>query len=114
VGITNSLSGQITISRTELQNIQAQGLIVGFQNSGKDILVEEISFANSYSVTNIATVIGGQDDSLISFSTSPSTFSAVSALADDGIDVEVDLVTTTAGIYLDADLDDSSVDDPNL
>jgi hypothetical protein len=51
------------------------------------------------------------DDTSITFTTTPSTFHAVAAQADNGIAVSMDLTTVTTSLYLDADFENSSSTD---
>jgi len=75
------------------------------------IHVVGLNNAHTAGLTGIVTLIASVDDSYIKFDGTASSFHSLSAQADNGIFVQVDLTTTVGGMYLDGDIEDSGSSD---
>ncbi len=91
----------LEISDAELDRIAAGNLIIGDANAGS-FTVNGIS---NTSVTGTVTLNALQDNATLTFDTAPSSFSALSANADDRITVNQDVATTVGNLALDGDAD---------
>ncbi len=106
-------AGNYTLSGTELQNITATGLTLGDATNGS-ITVNNISAANSNNISGTLTLNATQDNASISFATTASTFNALTANADDGITVSVNLTTDTGALTLEGDADNTADTNDNI
>jgi len=95
LGATSVTDG-LNLSGAELQQISASNL--GFVSTG-NITVNNISAANSNNISGTTTFTGEK----ISFSSNASVFNALSANAQDGITVDVNVSTDTGNLALDGD-----------
>jgi len=100
LGDTGILNG-LNISGAELQNIFATTLELDTAGS---IVVDDIQPAQSQNAATVVLDAGGN----ISFINNPSTFNALSALADDGISVDRNLTADTGDMSLDGDANNVS------
>ena len=99
------------IESLELQRMSATtGLRIG-DFSDSDFTVDGIESAHSEYVYPLVTLVAQSDDSLVTFSSKSSTFYALSSQADNGVILQVDVTTTSAGMFLDGDLENSSTAD---
>ena len=73
--------------------------------------VHEVTAAGSNNVAPLVTLVAAADDAQVVFATAASTFNALAAQGDNGVLVQVDLSSVATGVYLDADLDNSSTAD---
>jgi hypothetical protein len=108
-------SEQMDIELSELQNIHASGLTIGSKTKkNKSILVKGVTKTASSGITDFVSLIAAVDDSKVVFSTTPSTFAALAAQADNGIIVSTTVISTKSYMYLDGDVDkDNKGDDDN-
>jgi hypothetical protein len=97
--------GDFTIDGTELSHITAFLLTVGGAATG-DITVDGVTGPQSIGVGQV-NLVAGCDGAAIAFTGAASTFHALSAVADDGIVVDVDVTTSTGNLSLDGDADDA-------
>jgi len=88
----------------------AVGWSIGGANCGSQD-VNGVGTADSTTITGILSLIGIRDDTQVSFSGSPSSFTTIAVQADNGVLVQADLSTTTGSIFLDGDVEDSSTED---
>ena len=96
---------------TELEHIViAGGLHIGSDNDGP-INAENVTSAGGSNIQPITSLVAYHDDQQIEFTTGASTFHALAAQADNGVIVKVDVTTSTGGMYLNGDLEDSSSSD---
>ncbi len=103
IGIGNA-AGSLVISDAELSNITAATLVIG----GATTTGITVSAVNNPSFTahiGLVTLDALTNGGKIIFSTFASTFSALSANANNGIAVHVDLTTTTGDLSLNGDFD---------
>jgi hypothetical protein len=106
------LSEQFDLDLPEMQRIHATGLTIGQAGSiVGSILVQGISEQASSGISDAVAFIAAVDDSRIRFSGVASTFSAVTAQADNGISVDTTIIATTGAMHLDGDMDKSNTDD---
>ena len=87
------------------------GLTIGSLGASSSITVTGITKANSDGITGIVTMLATVDDSKITFATTPSTFHALAAQADNGVVGDVDLTATYGIMYLDGDYENSTTAD---
>jgi hypothetical protein len=103
-------AGDVTIDQSEMQRIQSSGLVLGGTVSG-NIVVSNVTKSDSRTIEGVISLIAQRDDASIVFSVTASTFYGLAALADNGVQVQVDLTATDAYMMLDGDADDSSSSD---
>ncbi len=100
----------MTITGDELSRIQADLLVLGGPDEVSDIFVNGISQANSSGVDNvflIATkeeIASFEDHGSITFSGNESKFNSLTAVANNGIDVNTSLTTAIGALFLDGDI----------
>ena len=92
-------AGDISITRTELQNITAANLIIGGSNNG-NITVDGVTSAQSNNINSLA-LKAIADGSSVNFTNAASTFKALSVQAGNGITVDAAL-TTNGDLSLEA------------
>jgi hypothetical protein len=85
----------------------SQGLIIGGVTSS-GITVQGI---NPTTLTGVVTLLAAKDDQRITLNTGAMTFPALSAQADNGIDIHVSVTASAGNAYFDADYDDLDTDD---
>lgn len=112
IGLGNS-ARNMTISGAELQNITATGLTIGDATNG-NVTVDGITAANSNNITGTVTLNATQDNAAITFSGTASTFNALAASADDGINITQNISTDVGGLTLDGDADDGADTNDNI
>merc|ERR1719502_891647 len=118
---------QVTFSPVELQRITGTGLTIGalFRNEttqiaalggarSSNIHVVGIQKVNTATIGGVVSFVTSMDDAYVKFDTSPSTFNAISAQADNAVYVDVDITAMTGGIWLDGDLENSSTADQEI
>jgi hypothetical protein len=106
VGATTNTADGFTLSGGEIQRLTCTGLTIGsIQNSS--IEVDGVTRADSLNVHGVVSLVATKQSAAISFTTAGSTFSAISAVADDGIDVLYSVSTTVGSITLNGDADDT-------
>jgi hypothetical protein len=96
-----------TPSDLELQRIQSKGMQVGGLVNQNIKIVGVVPTT----ITNIITLLAQADDQKLQFLTTSSTFPALAAWADNGINVETSITTLTGDLWMDADLDHDVADD---
>jgi trimeric autotransporter adhesin len=105
IGLGNA-SGDMKISGSELQNITAETLFLGYKtphaNSNGNIRVDGITETQSDNIGTLALSTGGS----VTFVGAGSTFNALTVDADEFVTVLTDL-TTTGDMILRADVDSS-------
>ncbi|NCF70351.1 MAG: hypothetical protein GWP59_01485, partial [Chlamydiales bacterium] len=102
------------ISKGELSRMAVGGTTqIGDATSG-DITVNNIEAADSDELQGMLTLDATRDDARINFETAASTFNRVTAKADDGITVDVNLTTTQGDLILNADIDETADSDDSL
>jgi len=106
VGATLNTQNGFTVDGDEMQRVTSSGLALGNAISS-NIEVNGVTNANSQAISGIFTLTATNQNAAISFLESSSTFSALSATADDGIDVEKSLTSTLGGIILEGDADNT-------
>ncbi|OQX02443.1 MAG: hypothetical protein BWK73_42695, partial [Thiothrix lacustris] len=94
LGATTIANG-LNITGAELQNIASTGLTL---QTGGSMVVNGIAAINSNNIAGTTTLDAAGS---ITFQTAPSTFNALSALADDRISVGVNVITDTGSLALD-------------
>jgi hypothetical protein len=99
-------AGQFSVSGDEIQRITSGGLVIGSALSGS-IEATGLTLASSNTVTGIISLVATAQFAQVHFRTTSSTFSAVAAQADDGIDVEQDLTTVRGSLTLNGDVDNT-------
>ncbi len=110
IGLGTSFCGSscdITISSTDLANMTGNKLIIGGTTNG-DIYVDGFtqdttSFANGVEL-KVDAHLSGSNGAIV-FESSASSFSALTASAVNGIEVNSDLTTTVGSLALDGDSD---------
>jgi hypothetical protein len=107
MGVGTTSAVQYKMVSAELQRMSYTGLTIGAYGVNSGVRVEDIDIVNRGISTGLTTIIATVDDSMIKFQTTASTFYALAAQADAGIDVDINLWTTTGSMYLDADYDDA-------
>ncbi|OYP35811.1 beta strand repeat-containing protein [Rhodopirellula sp. MGV] len=100
------IAGGMHVSNTELGSITAGGLTI---NSSGDIEVN--GAVQPVSITGGLNLNAGQT---ISFLNTSPVWESISASADNGLNVNVDLTTTGGSLVLDSDADDSGVGTLNI
>jgi hypothetical protein len=100
-------TGNYTLSGAELQRITATGLTLG-DNTNGSITVDGISAGNSANISGTVSLVATLDNASISFTTAASSFNALSASADDGIAINVNLTTLVGNLTLEGDADNSA------
>jgi hypothetical protein len=104
IGLGDSVRS-LTVSGAELQQITSNGLTLG-SLTNQHMEISGVTFTQSEPVTGIVTLLTTRGHQTMTFTTTASTFNALTALADDGIDVDVDLTSKTGSILLDGDADE--------
>jgi hypothetical protein len=99
---------ELSIEGTELQQLTATGLTIGRSTNNKDIKVVGITADNSNTINDVLTLLTEVNLSQIIFETTASTFNTMSAQADDGVLVKIDVntdigATDNGAMYLDGD-----------
>jgi len=100
----SSVSGGFTLSSNEVGRVSAGGLLFGNANNGS-ITVNGISNTDSSKIVGIVSLLAISQGSSVFFNQFGSTFSAISVVTDNGIDVMKSLSTTTGSIILNGDFD---------
>jgi hypothetical protein len=98
------------ITDSEFGAFTAVGLTFG-DTVNADILVNGVTTSGSNGISQILSIVATRDDAQIQFSGTASTFNILASQADNGVMVEADITTTTAGMYLDSDAENSSSSD---
>jgi hypothetical protein len=104
VGLGDSVYS-LTLSGSELQRITSNGLTLGSLDN-QHMEISGVTRTHSAPVTGVLTLLTTRGHQTISFANTASTFNALDALADDGIDITVDLTSETGSILLDGDADE--------
>jgi hypothetical protein len=94
IGVGDATSN-MTISRSEIQNITANTLVVG-ANNAQDVTANNVTGADLVNIRRVA--LNAQDD--VIFSGNASTFPVLSAVAQDYVTVNANLTTTTGDLDL--------------
>jgi hypothetical protein len=97
-------AGQFSFTGMEMQRITSGGLSIGGALNGS-ITVTGLTGPHSEKITGSITLLATGQLAEVNFKALPSTFSALSAMADNGIDVEQDLITTLGSLTLNGDMD---------
>ncbi|MBT5458468.1 MAG: S-layer family protein, partial [Rhodospirillaceae bacterium] len=98
-------AGAATITGAELQNVTAANLTIG-GTTAQTITVDGISAANSANIAGTVTLEAGNNAGAdVDFSNNASSFRAVTARADDAVNINANLTTTVGAISLIADTD---------
>ena len=98
LGVTTT---NMDIDGAELEVLTTSGgLTIGSLGASSSITVTGITKANSDGITGIVTMLATVDDSKITFATTPSTFHALAAQADNAVVGDVDLTATYGILYL--------------
>ncbi len=105
-------TGDMTISGDELQRMTGDRVTLGGGNV-TGITVAGVTEANTANF-NLLNLDATRDDATITFNGSASTFEALTAAADDGITVDVNLTATQGVLTLDGDADDAADTDDRL
>ncbi len=98
-------TGDMTIDHDELKNITGLSLILGGVNQSVNILVQNVQEEDLINVAGAFTLDATGPGAGITFQNANSTFLNLTALADNGIQVNADIATTQGGVTLDADFD---------
>lgn len=106
MGIGNS-AGDWQLSGGELTRITALNLNLGGTTNGH-VVVDGVTAAQTASVAGTVRLFALGAGRNITFATSPSSFRSLSAAADNGIFVNMDLTTTVGNLLLDGDADDAA------
>ncbi|SCA58957.1 hypothetical protein AB751O23_BM_00010, partial [Chlamydiales bacterium SCGC AB-751-O23] len=93
------------LSKLEISRITSGTTQIGDSSSGS-ITVSNVSEADSDGIAGMLTLDASSNNATILFETVASVFNSLTAKADDGITVNVDLSTDTGNMILDADVDD--------
>ncbi len=111
VGLGEAL-GDLRISGAEIERVTANQLTVG----GADATLITVDGLTDVQTQNVGTVFldASGNGARIVFSGTGSTFNAVTASADNGIDINADLRADTGNITLDADADNADDGDDAL
>jgi len=104
---------ELAISGGEVQRLSSTGFVLGGPQCGS-MLIYDISKQNSDFISSVVTLLATRDDARVIFDGTSSTFSTLDVLADNGVIVKADLVTTVGAMYLNGDTDNSSSMDTNL
>ena len=96
---------QVEWASAELAAIVTAGMTLGSAGVNKNLVISGIKLIHSAGMQGTTTLIATSDDALVRFDGSGSTFAGLSAQADNGIEVAVDLTSTTGILYLNADFD---------
>ncbi|MGE3109845.1 MAG: filamentous hemagglutinin N-terminal domain-containing protein [Phycisphaerales bacterium] len=104
LGIGDAM-GDMSISKAELALIHADNATFGGANVTQ-IFVDNVAAADVMGITGLVTLDATRNDASITFQNAPSIFRRLTAVADDGIALSVDLSTTIGDLRLDADADD--------
>jgi hypothetical protein len=104
----NPAGGVFGWSSSELQRVTAGGLTLGSTRNGS-ITVADVPASASDMIQGVVTLVATGSLAQISFTQAASTFRALVAQADDGIDVHQSLTTTDGLLSLNGDSD--SIDD---
>jgi len=100
-------SGQLLITGDEMQRMASTGLAIGESQCGSQSVIG-ITADHSNNIEAIVTLVANQDDTMIQFTSAPSTFGSLSVQADNRVTIFADLTTTTGNLYLDGDVENSS------
>ena len=92
-------AGDYTLSGAELQNITSTGLTLGDATNG-NVTVNGITATNSNNVSGTVTLNATLDNASVTFATAASTFNALTVNADDGIAINVALITDVGTMTL--------------
>ena len=95
------------LSDGELQKISGSGMVLGGDKCGS-MTVDMIEQADSAGISGILSIITTQDDATLRFGGAGSTFNALYAAADDGVQIDGSLTTTVGTMHIDSDVDDSN------
>jgi len=108
VGSTfDTTANTLEIAGAEIQQFTVGHLVIGGGTNG-NIRVQNITAANSNNVSGTVTLNATRDNARIIFDTTASTFNALTANADDGIDVDVAVTTDTGAMTFNGDFDNAA------
>ena len=111
IGIGAVLGKDTTLEGAEFGRITGTGITIGSLGVNVHMTITGLKDVDTNGVTDIVTLVGSVDDSKILFTTTSSTFHALSAQADNAVAVQVDVTATTNWLYLDGDYENSSSGD---
>jgi hypothetical protein len=103
-------AGQLSLAASELQQITATGMTIGGTTCGSQT-VDGVTTVSSAGISQVLTMLASRDDASVTFSSTGSSFNALSVQSDNGIAVQVDITTTGGTLFLDGDLDNSQAGD---
>jgi hypothetical protein len=105
-GIGAATTEQVTLDGSELRRMNVNGLLVG-GSSTKLIKVANVTKEQGASIFSTFTLQATADDGKIVFEKGSSTFGGIAAQADDGVEVNSQIYTSSGIISLDGDYDNS-------
>ncbi len=106
-------TGDMTISSAELSRITSGDLVVGGANT-REVKVAKIKAKDIATIASAVRIQALADGGRISFKGGKSTFKAVSAKADKGVEVASDVAATEGDIAIDGDADDDTDGDDGI
>jgi hypothetical protein len=96
------------IASTELQHmVAANGMVLGRGTSGGNIVVNNITDANSAGIERVLTLLATSTSASVVFTNAPSVFSGLSAQAGASVSLDESVTTTESWLWLDGDLDNA-------
>ncbi|SCA58626.1 hypothetical protein AB751O23_AI_00010, partial [Chlamydiales bacterium SCGC AB-751-O23] len=95
------------LSKAELSRITSGVTQIGDVTSGS-ITVDNVAASDSDGISGMLTLDASKDNSTVVFETLASIFNSLTAKADDGISLSVDLTTDTGDMILEGDSDNSA------
>lgn len=113
IGLGNA-SGTLSISGDELQRISANNFTLTTGTNGQ-IFVDGVTASQSNAISGTTTLAATTGTlGVITFENNASTFKALTANADNGINVGTDITTTVGNLTLDADANGAAADNDAL
>jgi hypothetical protein len=115
IGLIDVNAGvRVGLDNIQMQKFVGSGLILGRDGVSKNLNVVGLLEENTNNIAGTTTLIATVDDSKVNFNITASTFFAVAAQADSGVELGVDVTASGGVLYFDGDFEDSAVGDyPN-